>query len=271
MNATAELAITEEEFGLFQSLLYERVGIALTPAKKALVGGRLAQRLRHHRLESFDDYYRLLIQGANAGELQVAIDLLTTNETRFFREPVHFDFLSTRLLPAHPRGRGLRVWSAACSTGEEPYSIAMVLAEALGESGWEVLGSDISTRVLGVARAGIYPLSRTNDIPRRYLASYCLRGTGACEGKVLIDRRLRERVRFEQVNLNGPIPDFGEFDVIFLRNVMIYFNAETKRQVLSRLVGQLKHGGHLFVGHCESLHGLNAELEPVAPATYCKP
>lgn len=265
------IAITDQEFQQFQRLLQDLAGISMSPAKKALVCGRLAKRLKHHRMESYGAYFRYLTGREGREELQIAIDLLTTNETHFFRESKHFDFLRTRVLPARRPGATFRVWSAACSSGEEPYSIAMTLADQLGEAPWEVLGSDLSTKVLEKARGGHYALERARSIPEAYLKRYCLKGVGSQEGTFIIDRAVRGRVRFQQVNLNAPLPQLGEFDVIFLRNVMIYFDMATKRQVVARLLPLLKPGGYFLVGHSESLNGVAESLELIMPSVYRKP
>jgi len=163
------------------------------------------------------------------------------------------------------------VWSAASSSGEECYSIAMVLADCLGAKNWDVVGSDISKRVLQRARAGHYPLERTRHIPPAYLKRFCLRGTGEQDGTLLVERSLRNRVSFTQVNLNADLPNLGLFDVIFLRNVMIYFNGDTKRQVVARVLAMLKPGGHFCIGHSESLNDINNSVQQLAPSIYLKP
>ena len=203
-------------------------------------------------------------------ELQVAVDLLTTNETYFFREPKHFDFLRDHILPQHPAGKPFRVWSAASSSGQEAYSIAMILAEGLGDKPWEITASDLSTRVLEKARGGHYPMEHAEDIPQQYLSRYCLKGVGAQDGTFLVERSLRNRVNFMQVNLNKALPKLGEFDLIFLRNVMIYFDIETKRQVVRRIMALLKPGGYLLIGHSESLNGVVDDLQSVMPSIYRK-
>jgi len=274
MTAQSELqavSITDEEFHQFQALIYRIAGISMSASKKALVGGRLARRLRRFALTSYGEYYRLLTGGAEPDEMQIAVDLLTTNETKFFREPKHFEFLRQQVTAGAKAGRTYRVWSAACSTGEEPYNIAMVLAECLGDGPWEVLASDLCTRVLDKARGGHYPIARAQGIPHRYLSEYCLRGVGPEEGTFLIDKSLRQRVQFMQINLNAPLPRIGEFDVVFLRNVMIYFNMVTKQQVVERILPLLKPGGHFIVGHSESLNGIVDSLKVVAPSVYVKP
>jgi chemotaxis protein methyltransferase CheR len=263
--------LSDKEFGQFKNLIYNIAGISLSSAKKPLVSGRLAKRLRERQLANYGDYFKLLSSGHEPNEIQMTVDLLTTNETYFFRESKHFDFLRQNILANHKKGQLFRVWSAASSSGQEPYTIAMVLADCLGEHPWEVLASDISTRVLERARTGHYPLEQAEHIPKSYLNKYCLKGVEAQEGTFLIDRRLRERVNFMQVNLNSTLPKLGEFDLVFLRNVMIYFDEETKRRVVRRIMGQLKTGGHLIIGHSESLNGIVDELKALMPSVYCKP
>lgn len=262
-------SLGDREFANFQQMIFRIAGISMSPAKKALVAGRLAKRLKHHGLDSYGEYFELLSRQQD--EMQVAVDLLTTNETYFFREPKHFDFLRDKVLPRHAPGRPFRVWSAACSSGEEPYTLAMLLADQLGETPWEVFGSDISTQVLDKARRGLYPMERARGIPSALLRAYCLKGVGSQDGQLLVDPDLRRRVRLAQINLNEPLPDVGEFDVIFLRNVMIYFQTETKRQVVARLLDKLRPGGVFIVGHSESLNGLGQGLETLAPSIYRKP
>jgi chemotaxis protein methyltransferase CheR len=263
--------LTDTEFTRFQRFIYDAAGITLTPAKKALVCGRLSKRVAAHELESFGEYFELLSDGRHAAEVQTAVDLLTTNETYFFREPRHFEMLRELAAGHGGRGPAFRVWSAASSSGEECYSIAMVLADVLGQAPWEVVGTDISTRVLQRARTGHYPLERTRNIPPAYLKRYCLRGTGEQAGTLLVERALRQRVKFAHVNLNADLPQLGGFDVVFLRNVMIYFNGDTKRRVVARVLSQLEPGGHLFIGHSESLNDISTAVEQLAPSIYRKP
>ncbi|MDB6087950.1 MAG: SAM-dependent methyltransferase [Gammaproteobacteria bacterium] len=263
------IRISDTEFGHFQRFIFEAAGITLSDAKKALVSGRLAKRLQACRVANYGDYFRLLMSGESPLELQTAVDLLTTNETYFFREPKHFEFLRRQLKSAPPAAP-LRVWSAATSSGEEAYSIAMLLEDCLPGQTWEVVASDISSRVLERARAGHYSMERIANFPRGYLQRFCLKGRDAQEGTLLIDRRLRNRVRFLQVNLNASLPHLGTFDIIFLRNVLIYFSVETKRKVVARLLGALKPGGYLLIGHSESLIEVSEAVELIAPAIYRK-
>jgi len=264
-------AITDTEFGHFQRFIFNAAGITLSSAKKALVTGRLAKRLQVCNLHSYSDYFRLLSSGNAPAEVQTAVDLLTTNETYFFREPKHFELLRQVAQRSAGGHQSFRIWSAASSSGEEAYSMAMVLADTLHDGPWEVMGSDISTRVLERARTGHYPMERTRQIPPAYLKRFCLRGIDEQEGTLLVDRALRSRVSFAQINLNTDLPRLAPFDMVFLRNVMIYFNGETKRQVVARIASTLKPGGHLCIGHSESLNDINPGLLPVAPSIYRKP
>jgi chemotaxis protein methyltransferase CheR len=243
----------------------------LSDAKKQLVFGRLRNRVRQLGLPSFEAYFALVSAGGHAEERQTVIDLLTTNETYFFREPRHFEVLRSEMLGSCPETRPLRVWSAASSSGEEAYSIAMVLADRLGLGGtrsWEILGSDISHRVLTRARAGHYPMQRIEGIPPAYLQKYCLKGTGAQDGTLLIDPALRERVRFKPLNLSAELPDIGRFDVVFLRNMLIYFQPDTKVQIVRRVMRCVQPNGWLVVGHSESLKNIDERLIQHSPSVY---
>jgi chemotaxis protein methyltransferase CheR len=262
--------LSDTEFAAVQALALRLAGITLPSSKKALVIGRWSRRLSHHGLNTFAEYLALLSGRSGGEELQTALDLLTTNETHFFREQGHFDFLREKVLPNVRRGATFRVWSAACSSGEEVYSVAMLLADVLGPTRWEVLGSDISSRVLNAARNAQYEMERARSIPPDYLKRFCLKGVGPQAGTFLIDRPLCERVQLRQLNLNEPLPNVGEFDVILLRNVMIYFNASTKASVVARLLPVLKSGGHFLVGHCETLNGVTSELDAVSASIYTK-
>lgn len=261
--------LTEREFQLFRNMIFRVAGIHMSDAKRPLVMGRLAKRVRERGAHSYGDYFRSL--EGDPTERQVAVDLLTTNETYFFREPKHFEFLASDILPELRDKGPVRVWSAACSSGEEPYTLAMTLAETLGDRPWEIVASDISTRVLEKARAGLYPVSEEDSIPKALLHRYCLRGVGRHEGVFMVDPVLRERIQFRQINLNVPLPSLGEFDVIFLRNVMIYFTQETKREVTRRLLSVLRPGGWLIVSHSENLNGITNDVKSVRPSIYRKP
>jgi chemotaxis protein methyltransferase CheR len=265
-----QFTINDAEFNKFRAFIYDHAGIRLNDEKKALVTSRLSKRLRFHGLSSFSEYYDVVIKSSSGGERQTCVDLLTTNETYFFREPKHFEFLQDRLLPLWKGGRMFRIWSAASSSGEEAYSLAMLLDDKLSSSNWEVFGSDISSRVLQRASQGHYLVDRIDGIPKSYLQKYCLKGVDEYDGTLLIDKSLREKVRFATVNLTKSFNSVGQFDVIFLRNVMIYFDGETKKQIVDRIVDALRPGGLLFIGHSESITGMNSELSLVVPTIYQK-
>jgi len=275
--ASGAPSITDEEFALFQRLIQSEAGIHLAPMKKTLLVGRLSRRLRELGVPSFSRYLKLV--KADEAERVRMLDCICTNETHFFREPKHFELLDGRLsaewqaeADAGLRPRRIRVWSAACSTGEEPYSLAMaLLAHFPPGSGWEVeiLATDLSTRVLERAREAIWPAEKAEEIPVRRLKAFMLRGVGAREGKIAAGPELRRVVRFARVNLSEERwPVGGPFDAVFCRNVLIYFGQALKHRVVARLIEHLAPGGYLFLGHAESLIGMTRHLELVAPTVY---
>ena len=268
-----EATISDQEFTLFQRLIYKIAGISLGDSKKILLVGRLTRRLKVYEFGTFTQYYRMLATGDHPEELQTMVDLLTTNETYFFREPKHFEFLRDEIVRKRKSPATFRVWSAASSSGEEIYTLAMVLADSLPNSPWEIVGSDISTQVLAKAATGHYSLARTEGIPPEFMKKYCLKGVRSHAGTFLIAPELRKRTSFYQINLTQPVAaEIGEFEVIFLRNVMIYFDQETKAKVVNNLLPRLKNGGHLIIGHSETLNGLKiGPLDAIRPTIYRKP
>jgi chemotaxis protein methyltransferase CheR len=267
-SSGSTLTITDAEFARFQTFVREATGINLTDIKKALVVARLGNRVRCRKALSFAKYYKIITDPTEGDELQIAIDMITTNETSFFREPTHFEILKEFIQSRRPLPLPFRVWSAASSSGEEAYSIAMVLGDVIGAAEWEVLGSDISTRVLERARNGLYPLERSSTIPSSYLHRFCLKGKGNYEGMFLIGKNLRDRTRFAQMNLCRPLPEMGKFDVIFLRNILIYFDLEQKREVVESILTKMKPHSLLIVGHSESLNGVTNRITAVRPTVY---
>jgi chemotaxis protein methyltransferase CheR len=266
-------------FSKFQQLIYREAGIWLATHKHALLTGRLARRLRLLGLSSMQDYYQLVTQPDQQHERAVMIDCITTNETHFFREPRHFDYLERQVFPrwqqeaaAGGRPMRLRIWSAGCSTGEEPYSLAMLLLKHFPEGkGWdlEVLATDISTRVLEKARAAIYPIEKSKQIPAEHLRAYMLKGRGEHKGEMKVSPELHRVVRFARVNLHADsYPILGSFDLIFCRNVLIYFDQESKVKVIGGIVRHLSPSGLLFVGHSEHLGGIAPGLKTVAPTIH---
>jgi chemotaxis protein methyltransferase CheR len=262
--------LSEREFAHFQRFIFEAAGITLADSKKLLVSTRLGSRVQHHGLDSYSQYFQLLTSGESPAEVQRAIDLLTTNETYFFREPRHFQFMEEQLADWPARQQPLRIWSAAGSTGEEAYSLAMLLEDRFPGRPWEIIASDISARVLDRARAGHYPMERARHVPKAYLQRFCLKGTGKLEDTLLVDRSLRSKVSFLQINLNERLPAIGTFDFVFLRNVLIYFNQQTKREVVARVLSVLAPGGLLLIGHSENLNGISDEVKSTAPSIYRK-
>jgi chemotaxis protein methyltransferase CheR len=258
---------SDKEFQLFQQLIQDKLGIFLPVQKKALLSNRLWKRLQACQVKSFSDYYRLIQSPQGKAELNTALELVTTNETYFFREQKHFDYLQEEIL-AHLRPSAkFRVWSAASSTGEEPYSIAMLLQDRC-PSEWELLCSDVNRTVVEQAKVGVYPEARIKNIPADYLRRFCRKGVGPQQGNVRVTAELRQLVQFFTLNLHENFPDIGKFDLVFLRNVLIYFENENKEKILDRIADKLTPGGILFVGHSESLHGISTRFVPVKPAIY---
>lgn len=263
------IAVSDQEFVLFQRLVEQQMGVFLPSHKKPLLTSRLNKRLVANNCSNFSQYYKILVDKAQTHELQLALELITTNETYFFREPKHFAFLREKILPQHDRQKVFKVWSAACSSGEETYSIAMSLQEYC-PSPWSLLGTDINTQMLERARKGIFVNDRAQHIPLELKHKYCNRGIGEFEGYIRIAPKLRSLVHFSQLNLMTDLTQMDNCDLIFLRNVMIYFERNTQADVIARISHSLKPGGYLFTGHSESLHGISHDLQIVQPAVYRK-
>lgn len=260
--------ISPKAFKNITTLIKVHSGIHLNDSKKQLVVGRLSKRLRHLDLPDYDAYYEMCLSSFD--ELQIMINTLTTNETSFFREQHHFDFMRQYVLP-HVKHAPFRVWSAAASIGAEGYSIAMELDDVLTPSGisWEVVGTDINTEVIENASKGLYAMRFAEQVPTEYLKRYCLKGVGSHEGEFLIGDYLREKVFFSCANLMVPIdPDLGKFDVIFLRNMLIYFDQENRKRIVNHVLKALKPNGYLFIGHAESITHLGAKIRQVRPTIY---
>lgn len=235
-----------------------------------MVASRLAKRLTYFGLIDYGQYYQLATSANYPDEFQMMVNILTTNETYFFREPKHFDFFRDNILKSW-RGDHFRVWSAASSTGEEAYTLAMVMAETLGMRKWDVFGSDLSTKVLNAARNGVYLMDRLEHMDPALLNKYCLKGVRSQSGFFRVDEKLRARAKFSQVNLMKSLPkNIGTFDVIFLRNVLIYFDQPTKKHVVERIAKALKPGGYFFISHSESLHRVTDCLEMIKPSIFIK-
>jgi chemotaxis protein methyltransferase CheR len=268
--------VTTREFGLYRTLVEERLGIHLSDAKQALLTARLLPRIRQLGLKNFSEYYELAV-GRDHDELGRLLDAICTNETHFFREPIHFEILEKTIVPRWiaeaergERPARVRVWSAGCSTGEEPYSMAMALTRALpSEFTIEILASDVSSKVLARAREAIYPMRRLSEVPDDLRKRFLLRGVGEREGEFRVAPEIRQLVRFETVNLvSPPQPTLGQFDVVLCRNVLIYFRTETRKRVVRWLCSQVTPGGYLWVGHSESLHDVGAPVRTIVPTVY---
>lgn len=263
--------LTDADFELVKAWIYESAGILLTPAKKALVQGRLAKRVSELGLNNLSEYIHYLTSSPAKHpvnqERQYAINALTTNETYFFREPAHFDFIQQLALTVWSKYNKYRIWSAASSTGEEAYTIGMTMA-GIGFQNWEVIGTDINSDVITQASKGIYPIQRAEKIPQNQLKNFCLKGVGSMEGYFQLSPELRNKVKFQQSNILKPQKSMGMFDVIMLRNVLIYFDKASKQQVLNNVLSHLKPDGYLLVGHAESLNGLEHGLINIKPSVY---
>lgn len=271
--------LTDAEFTLFQKLVYQESGIWLSSAKKALVSGRLARRLRVFGFTSYRQYYNH-VMGECGDERIHMLDCISTNETHFFREPDHFAFLQQRVFPvwlaqaaAGKRTRRIRVWSAACSSGEEPYSIAMTMLAEPGFVDWdiEIAASDISSRMLERAQAAIWPLAKASEIPSDFAKLFMLKGTGVQAGNIKAGPELRSIVSFHRINLNDDsCPIAGPFDLVFCRNCLIYFDSASKQRAVSKIVSRLSRDGYFFVGHAENLNTISNEVQSVAPTIYVR-
>lgn len=272
-EATRELSFSDGDFNFIRRVVMEKTGIALADHKRELVYGRLAKRLRAIGLDSFSQYCAYIQE--HEEEFHELVNAITTNLTAFFRESYHFDHLRESVLPELMRtnaaSRRIRIWSAGCSTGEEPYSIAMVVRDAIPASAnWDVkiLATDIDTNVLEKARNGIYREERARDIPLPLCKRFVVRGTGQNAGHIRIRDELRSMITFRQLNLMDPWPMKGPFDIIFCRNVVIYFDKPTQKILFDRYADILRPGGHLFVGHSETLFKVSTRFALVGRTIY---
>lgn len=272
-------ALSDREFSQYRNLIYDSAGIHLGPAKKALLEARLSRRLRELGMESFSAYYDYMTADASGEELVHLLDCVSTNETHFFREPRQFEFLEAHLFPQWTaeasedvRSRRIRIWSAGCSTGEEPFSLAMMLLDHFPSSrGWnlEITATDLSHRAISAAEKAVWPIAKAKEIPRNYLKRFMLEGVGSQHGHMKAGPEIRSIVRFHTLNLNDK--HYGvaaPFDLIFCRNVMIYFDAASRARIVDRLLNFLAPRGYLFVGHAESLSGVSDRIRHVMPTVY---
>jgi chemotaxis protein methyltransferase CheR len=267
------LALKPQEFQQISKLAHERFGLELKPGKEALVAARLGKKLRQHGFESFAQYYSHVLSDQSGDSLVELIDSLTTNHTSFLRERAHFEFLAEAVAKEFQSARRLEVWSAACSSGEEPYSLAMYLASPSArrpsvQRDFRILATDISTRVLAIAKRGVYPAERFREVPDAWRKMFLLRGEGECKGFFKVKPDLARRIEFERLNLIEQFAGRRLYHFIFCRNVMMYFDKPTQQSIVQRLSVCLEPGGYLFVGHSESLNGVEHTLHYVKPAIY---
>jgi chemotaxis protein methyltransferase CheR len=273
VTAESELQLSDRELARIVKLVYDRSGITLHEGKRPLVLARLQKRLRTHGMSSFSAYLAFVESDSSGDELVALLDAIATNHTYFFREEQHFAMLASRVVPewrTRAAGGPFRLWSAACSSGEEPYTIAMTLADLPSPIDFGLLASDMSTKVLAMARAAVYKRTAVEAVPKDVLRRHFERGLGAQDGLARVSSDIRRRVAFRNLNLLD-ITDLGErFDVIFCRNVMIYFDQAVQQRVVSMLERHLKPNGYLFISHSESLNGLTHSLQWIAPAVYTR-
>ncbi len=276
MQSAAE-NLSERHFAAIARFVEDEVGIKLPPSKRLMVEGRLRKRVRKLGLRSLDDYAAHVFERGNLAEEAVhLVDCVTTNKTDFFREPAHFDFLCRTAVPSllgPRRDRPLKIWSAASSTGAEAYTIAMVLQELVAagtDLRFSLLGTDISSEVLEQARAAVYPASMVEPVPPLLRQRYLMTARQPSETLVRIVPELRRLVQFHRLNLMEPTYPFdSDVDVVFCRNVLIYFDRPTQRAVVERLAGHLRPGGYLILGHSESMAGTDvAGLSQALPSIY---
>lgn len=270
-----EFRFTDDDFSFIRRLVGEQTGINLSDGKREMVYGRLARRLRERGIGSFAEYCESLTR--DDGELLHLVNAITTNLTSFFRENHHFEYLRNTVLPElferNRHSRRLRIWSAGCSTGEEPYSLAIVLKETLPASGWDakILATDIDTNVLDKARRGVYAFDGVRNMAQERLQRWFQRGKGPNAGKVRVSPALQETISFRQLNLmNESWPMNGRFDVIFCRNVVIYFDKPTQKRLFARFAQMLDTRRHLFIGHSETLFQICDAFELVGNTVYRK-
>jgi chemotaxis protein methyltransferase CheR len=276
-----DVTLSKHDFQQLSSFIYDNLGIKLPAGKTTMLTGRLTKRLRALSLTTFSEYCDFLFSPEGQEEEMVhLINVITTNKTDFFREPSHFSYLTQTALPTLQKlhtftGRNsFKIWSAGCSTGEEPYTLAMVLAEVQASQprfSFDILATDISTRVLDIARRAVYPMGVIAPVTQQFRKKYLLKGTNKKNPQVRIVPELRKRVRFGRLNFMAE--DFGlpeQVDVIFCRNVIIYFDKQTQEKLMVKFCRYLRPEGFLFLGHSESLHGYDTPLVQVAPTIYRK-
>lgn len=276
---TNSVELLDNEFTAISELVLEKAGINLHAGKKELVRARLGNIIRNGNFGTFSNFFEHTIQDQSGNELVRLLDAISTNLTYFFRESMHFNFMAEAFLPeiissrANSRPNRLRIWSAGCSTGEEPYSIAMTLLDhlpSINSMDVKILATDLSTRVLKVASKGVYNDEKVSGVPFKTIKKYFKKGHGSAAGSYLVKNSVKRLVTFRRLNLIDAFPFNGPFDLIFCRNVMIYFNKDTRQQLVERFYKIIREKGYLFMGHSESLSLINNNFRYVQPTIYKK-
>ncbi|MBF0622262.1 MAG: chemotaxis protein CheR [Magnetococcales bacterium] len=278
MNSAREASIPEDKFRQLSQFIYKQTGILMPDSKRAMLTARIQKRLRVVGLDSFTDYVDWILNPREAGgELTHFIDIVTTNKTDFFREPQHFEYLSTQVLPAYTQdnpSKAFKIWSAACSSGEEPYTMSIVLNEFQAKNqgfSFQILATDLSTRVLKSGKNGVYAMDKVAPIPMPLKKKYLLKHKDSSKKVAKMGPELRKTIRFQQLNFMDN--DYGvreKMDVIFCRNAIIYFDRPTTEQIVNKFARYLAPNGFLFIGHSETLNNLKVPFKPVAPTIYQK-
>lgn len=273
-SVAREFTFTEANFALIRQFVSEHTGIVLSDAKKDMVYSRLSKRIRQNKLGSFDRFCAAIEQG-DAEECEFLINAITTNLTAFFREKHHFDYLSQQLVPAllqqHDHDKRIRIWSAGCSTGEEPYSLAITLYEAVPDiDKWDIkiLATDLDANVIEHAKQAVYQIEKLQGVNEKQLQRWFKRGSGNRQGMVKVRDEIKQMITFKRLNLLHNWPMRGPFDVIFCRNVVIYFDKTTQKLLFQRYAEILKPHGHLFIGHSESLYKVSERFRALGHTIY---
>ena len=262
------MILNNDEFSIFQKLIFDAVGINLDNSKKTLIESRLLKRLLFYKITNYSEYLNLIKK--NPTEQIEVINQITTNETYFFRESTHFDFIK-KIASNLKVYEKMSIWSAASSVGAEAYSLAMILDNILNRDCWTILGTDINTEVIKKAKIGLYPENWINKIPPIFRKKYCLKGKNSYQGFFLIDNSFNERVNFQEGNLLVQQTNIGKFDIIFLRNVLIYFDVKTRKKIIYNVIANLKQNGYFIISLTENLQNINIpELKQVQSSIYQK-
>ncbi len=278
INPYYRVKMTKDDFSRVSNYIYNELGIKMPPEKQVMLQSRLLKRLSELKINSFKEYLDFVFSKASKDhELIKMIDLVTTNKTDFFREPGHFEFLADHVLPElieSKKKRKIKIWSAGCSSGEEPYTLAMVLTDYLRDHPsveFEILGTDLSMRILEKAYYGVYATDRVANLPLSIKQKYFLKSKNPEDKTVRVVKNLRSKVTFQRMNLmDGSYPVDYDFDIIFCRNVIIYFERDTQEKVINKIMNHLRPKGYFFIGHSESLTNMNVPVRNVKPTIFIK-